>query len=63
MSSLGSFKHACQAAASCVHWLWAGSQRRLARQLAQNLKITQDVWTTPTVAEQYGLLGSSAHYD
>lgn len=63
MSSLGSLKHACVAAASFVRWLWAWSERRRARQLAQNFKITQDVWTTPTVAEQHGLLASSAYFD
>jgi len=39
-----------------LHW----SEHRLDRQLTENARIAAEVWTTPTVAEQYGLLPLSA---
>jgi hypothetical protein len=33
----------------------AGEQGRLQRQLAENAQIAAEVWTSPTVAEEFGL--------
>jgi hypothetical protein len=52
MPGLSLSKHAHTATARALRWLWYRSERRRVRDHAEKLKITQGVWTTPTVAEE-----------